>query len=143
MPFPFAIFRASDAPLLDDTGMMGPPEFVDEVGAQALASGSYREKSTAAQRVTVPFCQQGEGGMSLLVGDFDPGFTVWRHSHSHPVAPILRCRIRTKELSRLVSPIEKSIQQLLGSLTKRALGVRVDGGVEGVRAHPNHQKTRQ
>jgi mannose-6-phosphate isomerase-like protein (cupin superfamily) len=62
--------------------MMSPPEFADAEGAQALASGSYREKSTAAQRVTVPFCQQGEGAMSLLVGDFGPGFTVWRHSHS-------------------------------------------------------------
>lgn len=82
MSFPFAIFRASDAPLLDDTNMMSPPEFVDELGPEALASGSFREKSTAAQRVTVPFCQQGEGAMSLLVGDFAPGFTVWRHSHS-------------------------------------------------------------
>jgi mannose-6-phosphate isomerase-like protein (cupin superfamily) len=82
MSFPFAIFRAGDAPLLDETGMMGPPEFVDDVGAKSLATGTYREKSTAAQRVTVPFCQQGAGGMSLLVGDFDPGFTVWRHSHS-------------------------------------------------------------
>ena len=82
MSFPFEIFHAAGAPLLDDTGMMGPPEFVDEMGAQALATGSYREKSTAAQRVTVPFCQQGEGATSLLVGDFAPGFTVWRHSHS-------------------------------------------------------------
>jgi mannose-6-phosphate isomerase-like protein (cupin superfamily) len=82
MSFPFEIFRAADAPLLDDTGMMGPPEFVDETGSEALASGGYREKATAAQHVTVPFCQQGEGAMSLLVGDFAPGFTVWRHSHS-------------------------------------------------------------
>lgn len=82
MSFPFEIFRAADAPLLDDTGMMSPPEFVDERGPEALASGSYRQKATAAQSVTVPFCQQGEGAMSLLVGDFAPGFTVWRHSHS-------------------------------------------------------------
>ena len=82
MSFPFAIFRAADAPTLDDTGMMSPPEFVDAAGSQALASGSFREKSTAATHVTVPFCQQGEGGTSLVLGDFAPGFTVWRHSHS-------------------------------------------------------------
>ena len=82
MSFPFEIFRARDAPRLDDTGMMSAPEFADPKGAEALAEGSYREKSTAAQRVTVPFLQQGEGAMSLLLGDFQPGFTVWRHSHS-------------------------------------------------------------
>jgi quercetin dioxygenase-like cupin family protein len=82
MSFPFAIFRAADAPTLDDTGMMSAPEFVDEAAPQALAAGSFREKSTAAADVTMPFCQKGEGGRSLVVGDFAPGFTVWRHSHS-------------------------------------------------------------
>ena len=82
MPFPFAIFRAADAPLLDDTGMMSDPVFSDDTGSQALARGTYREKATAAQRVTVPFCQEGEDGANLVVGDFAPGFTVWRHSHS-------------------------------------------------------------
>jgi len=82
MSLPFETFRATDAPLLDDTGMMSPPEFVDDAGPQVLASSTYREKATAAQRVTVPFCQQGEGGANLVVGDFAPGFTVWRHSHS-------------------------------------------------------------
>ena len=82
MAFPFEIFRANQAPRLEDTDMMSAPEFADEAGPEALATGSYREKSTAAQRVTVPFVQQGDGAMSLLLGDFAPGFTVWRHSHS-------------------------------------------------------------
>jgi len=82
MPFPFKIFRASEAPLLDDTDMMSAPEFLDGAGPEALANHTYREKATNAQRVTVPFCQEGEGAMSLLLGDFGPGFTVWRHTHS-------------------------------------------------------------
>lgn len=82
MSFPFEIFRAADAPLLDETPMMNAPEFADEAGPQVLAGSAYREKATAAQRVTVPFCQKGEGGANLVLGDFAPGFTVWRHSHS-------------------------------------------------------------
>lgn len=82
MPFPFEIFRAADAPLLDDTDMMSAPAFVDPAAHEALASGSFREKSGGAQRVSVPFCQEGDGAMSLLLGDFGPGFTVWRHTHS-------------------------------------------------------------
>jgi len=82
MSFPFAIFRAADAPLLDETGMMEPPEFVDANGPDVLAGSTYREKASAAQRVTVPFCQDGDGAMSLLFADFAPGFTVLRHSHS-------------------------------------------------------------
>ncbi|MCH2173415.1 hypothetical protein MK489_21785 [Myxococcota bacterium] len=82
MSFPFAIFRAADAPLLDDTGMMDDPVFIDGAGGQVLSEGTYRDKASSAQRVTVPFRQEGEGGASLVVGDFAPGFTVWRHSHS-------------------------------------------------------------
>ena len=85
MPFPFEIFKAVDAPRLDDTGMMSAPEFLPDSHPEALENSSYREKAGAAQEVTVPYCREsedGETGMSLLLGDFGPGFTVWRHTHS-------------------------------------------------------------
>ena len=81
--FPFEIFRAADAPLLDETSMMSPAEFADPDGPRALAEHpEFSERMGAQQRVTVPFRQEGEGAMSLLFADFRPGFTVWRHSHS-------------------------------------------------------------
>jgi len=81
--FPFEIFRAADAPLLDETDMMSPAEFRDPKGEQVLADHpEFSQRMGTAQRVTVPFRQEGEGAMSLLHADFGPGFTVWRHSHS-------------------------------------------------------------
>lgn len=70
-------FEASDAPLLDDDGMMSPPHLDEEVyttlDLSPLAAGS---------KVTVLFKIDGPNPMSLVHAWFGPGYRLPRHSHS-------------------------------------------------------------
>jgi quercetin dioxygenase-like cupin family protein len=70
-------YEAADAPLLDDVGMMTPPELDPAVyttlDLTPLAAGS---------RVTVLFRGDGPDGFSLVHARFGPGYRLPRHSHS-------------------------------------------------------------
>lgn len=70
-------FAHGDAPLLDDTGMMTPPE-IDPVvyttlDLTPLAAGAV---------VKALFADDQSGGFSLVHARFGPGFRLPRHSHS-------------------------------------------------------------
>jgi quercetin dioxygenase-like cupin family protein len=70
-------YRAAEAPLLDDDGIMTPPEIDESVRTTLdftpLAAGS---------KVTVLFKGDGPTGMSLVHAWFGPGYRLPRHSHS-------------------------------------------------------------
>lgn len=77
-----ALFTAAEAPLLEETGMMAAMTF-SEPEADALPIGeSETERFTRSARLTVPFRQEGPGGLSLVVIEFAPGYLLPRHSHS-------------------------------------------------------------
>jgi quercetin dioxygenase-like cupin family protein len=76
------IYRASDAPLLQDTDMM---QYTDE--GPSTADGSKGEAPDYGDRqhgavVSVLFRQAGEGGLSLIHAWLKPGFIISRHSHN-------------------------------------------------------------
>jgi quercetin dioxygenase-like cupin family protein len=70
-------YEHADAPLLDDTGMMTPPDLDPAVyttlDLTPLAAGA---------RVTVLFGDAEADGMSLVRAQFGPGYRLPRHSHS-------------------------------------------------------------
>jgi len=70
-------FKAAEAPLLDDDGIMTPPHLEEEVlttlDLSPLAAGS---------KVTVLFKTEGPNPMSLVHAWFGPGYRLPRHSHS-------------------------------------------------------------
>ena len=71
------IFRAEDAPSLDDDGMMSPPTLAKEVKDEFDTSPLYD-----GQRVNVLFKGEGADGFSLVHAWFGPGFRLPRHSHN-------------------------------------------------------------
>jgi quercetin dioxygenase-like cupin family protein len=70
-------YTATEAPLLDEDGIMSPPELDPSVlttfDLTPLAAGS---------KVTVLFKGDGPDGMSLVHAWFGPGYRLPRHSHS-------------------------------------------------------------
>ena len=70
-------YSAAEAPLLDDDGIMTPPEIeptvVEALDFTPLAAGS---------KVTVLFKGDGPDAMSLVHAWFGPGYRLPRHSHS-------------------------------------------------------------
>ena len=77
-----AIYRATDAPLLQDTDMM---KYAD--GGPSAPDGSTGEAPDYGDRkygavVSVLFRQAGEGGLSLIHAWLKPGFIISRHSHN-------------------------------------------------------------
>lgn len=72
-----SFYRADDAPLLDEDGIMTPPELDPAVyttlDLRPLAAGS---------KVTVLFKGEEPDGFSLLHARFGPGYRLPRHSHS-------------------------------------------------------------
>jgi hypothetical protein len=70
-------YTAADAPLLDDDGIMTPPE-IDEAVTSTLDLAPLADGS----KVTVLFKGDGEDGMSLVHAWFGPGYRLPRHSHS-------------------------------------------------------------
>jgi quercetin dioxygenase-like cupin family protein len=72
-----SFYAAAEAPLLDDDGIMTPPELdesvVSSLDLSPLAAGS---------KVTVLFKGDGPEGMSLVHAWFGPGYRLPRHSHS-------------------------------------------------------------
>lgn len=76
------VFRANDAPGLDETDMMSTPVFRDDfVYPQAAGDGSVA--MAEGGRVKVLYRQsEEEGGFSLVYAWFKPHYTLPRHSHS-------------------------------------------------------------
>src|SRR5580658_1025150 len=77
-----AIYRATDAPLLQDTDMM---KYAD--GGPSAPDGSTGEAPDYGDRkygavVSVLFRQAGEGGLSLIHAWLKPEFIISRHSHN-------------------------------------------------------------
>ncbi len=70
-------YTAADAPLLDDDGIMTPPE-IDE----AVTSTLDLTPLAAGSKVTVLFKGPDPDGMSLVHAWFGPGYRLPRHSHS-------------------------------------------------------------
>ena len=70
-------YEATEAPLLDDDGMMAPPELDESIyttlDLTPLADGS---------RVTVLFKGEGPDAFSLVHAWFGAGYRLPRHSHS-------------------------------------------------------------
>ncbi|MEY2434170.1 MAG: hypothetical protein QOC92_3895 [Acidimicrobiaceae bacterium] len=69
-------YAHDDAPLLDDTGMMTPPEIAPAV----LAALDLR--SLAAGSVVKALFSDDPAGFSLVHARFGPGYRLPRHSHS-------------------------------------------------------------
>ena len=76
------IFTAASAPTLEETGMMDAMSFTEEGADDAPATEREMERMVAAGKLTVPFRQQGPGGLSLVEIEFAPGYLLPRHSHS-------------------------------------------------------------
>ena len=81
-PGKMAIFRAADAPTLEEAGMMAAPTFTEEGANDDPSIADSAERSMDGSVLTVPFQQEGAGGFSLVSIDFAPGFLLPRHSHS-------------------------------------------------------------
>lgn len=77
-----ALFTAAEAPLLEETGMMDAMTFSEPEADATPISESEIERFTQSARLTVPFRQEGPGGLSLVVIEFAPGYLLPRHSHS-------------------------------------------------------------
>ncbi|MCR9097731.1 MAG: hypothetical protein NXI30_26225 [bacterium] len=76
------IFTAASAPTLEEAGMMDAMSFTEEGADDTPATEREMERMVAAGKLTVPFRQQGPGGLSLVEIDFAPGYVLPRHSHS-------------------------------------------------------------
>ena len=76
-PRGITFYEHADAPLLDDTGMMTPPD-LDPVVYTTLDFAPL----AAGSRVTVLFADDAPGGFSLVHAWFGPGYRLPRHSHS-------------------------------------------------------------
>ena len=81
-PGKMTIFRAVDAPTLEEAGMMAAPTFTEEGANDDPSTADAAERSMDGSMLTVPFQQAGPGGFSLVSIDFAPGFLLPRHSHS-------------------------------------------------------------
>jgi quercetin dioxygenase-like cupin family protein len=81
-PGKMAIFRAADAPTLEEAGMMAAPTFTEHGANDDPSTAEAAERSMEGSMLTVPFQQEGPGGFSLVSIDFAPGFLLPRHSHS-------------------------------------------------------------
>ncbi len=77
-----ALFTAAEAPLLEETGMMDAMTFTEPQADAIPISESEIDRFTQSARLTVPFRQEGPGGLSLVVIEFAPGYLLPRHSHS-------------------------------------------------------------
>lgn len=77
----FAFFTSKGAPLLEETGMMDTPVYPNSVSAPSANPPSRSDATMTAQRVTVPFREDGDG-FSLVSVEFGPGYLLPRHSHS-------------------------------------------------------------
>jgi quercetin dioxygenase-like cupin family protein len=76
-PRGIAFFDHASAPLLDDTGMMTPPE-IDPVVYTTLDLTPLLDGSV----VRALFSDERPGGFSLVHARFGPGYRLPRHSHS-------------------------------------------------------------
>ncbi len=77
-----AIFTAAEAPTLEETGMMDAMTFTEEGADATPITAEEMEKLKAGGRLTVPFRQEGPGGISLVSIEFAPGYLLPHHSHS-------------------------------------------------------------
>ena len=77
-----AIFTAAEAPTLEETGMMDAMTFSEDGTNDTPITAAETEIFKTAGRLTVPFRQEGPGGISLVSIEFAPGYLLPRHSHS-------------------------------------------------------------
>jgi len=70
-------FSSTDAPSIEEDGMMSPPQIDKSIHAQLDTS-----PVADGQRVTVLFKGEGPTGFSLVHAWFGAGFRLPRHSHS-------------------------------------------------------------
>ncbi len=81
-PGKMAIFTAAAAPTLEEAGMMDEMTFTEAGADDSPASDSQMERMQSGGHLTVPFRQEGPGGLSLVDIEFAPGYLLPRHSHS-------------------------------------------------------------
>jgi quercetin dioxygenase-like cupin family protein len=74
---PITFYTAADAPLLEDDGIMTPPEIAPTV----VEAFDFAPLGDGA-KVKVLFKGDGDDGMSLVHAWFGPGYRLPRHSHS-------------------------------------------------------------
>jgi quercetin dioxygenase-like cupin family protein len=78
-PRAMAFFRMDDAPRLEDDGMMATDmSNIDPAVFSSFDFGQF----VAGQAVKVLFKGEGPDGFSLVHVRFEPGFRLFRHSHS-------------------------------------------------------------
>ncbi len=81
-PGKLTLFTAAAAPTLEETGMMDAMTFTEAGADDVPITAEEIERLQSAARLTVPFQQEGRGGLSLVSIEFAPGYLLPRHSHS-------------------------------------------------------------
>jgi quercetin dioxygenase-like cupin family protein len=76
------LFKGTDAPSLDETGMMDEMTYAVQGANDAPMSESDLQTMRAGGHLTVPFRQTTPDGLSLVEINFAPGYLLPKHSHS-------------------------------------------------------------